>query len=264
MAIDTKAPAVERARWTRLAVFGFLLAALGEFLMVVAIFAFGLDPEGEAGFFAVMMAIALVAALLVWRFGAWTNALGIVAGLLSAMALFWTAFGLMSPQSFFDFVPGVVVLPGALLAVGSCIAALVAGRRGHRTVRAEGGERSTMRVAIAVVAVAAVVSGGMTFLGKSTADVGSADATVAMSNFEFDSQSFRFDPGARVLVRNDDPFMHDFTVDALDIAVKTSPGDQVLVQMPDEAGTYVLYCTLHADGEAGVEDDEMEANLRIG
>jgi plastocyanin len=263
IAIETRGR--ELVRWTRLAVLGFLMAAAGELLMIVAIVTFGLDSEGETGFLGALAAIALVAALLVWRFGWWAKALGIVAGLMSAMALFWTAFGLGSPQSFFDIMPAVLVIPGALIGAGSCIAAIVAGRRGHRTSGPQGGEGRGIAIALAVVAIAAVVSGALTFLGRSSADPAGAGATVVMSGFEFDRDAYALRPGSTVFVRNDDPFMHDFTVDALGISVKTSPGDRVLVTIPDKPGTYVLYCTLHSSGDAddAGEDNDMSARLIV-
>ncbi len=99
---------------------------------------------------------------------AWAKWVGIVAALALVALLFWTAFSIASVQSFFDFVPAVVVVPGAILAIASCIAALVAKRRGHKTVRAEGGERTGIRIAVGLVAVLAVLSGILTMTSRST------------------------------------------------------------------------------------------------
>jgi uncharacterized membrane protein len=64
------------------------------------------------------------------------------------MGLFWTAFGLAFPNSFFDFVPGLLVIPGALIALTGCIAALVARKRGKATQAPANGERKTVRTVI--------------------------------------------------------------------------------------------------------------------
>src|SRR5687768_2426397 len=98
-------PTEGRARWSGLAALGLVLAALGPLLMLVGGFLWGLEIGDEVMFFGVTAAIGLIGAFFVARFGTWAKVLGIVAGVLMAMSLFWTAFGLFTPNSFFDFVP---------------------------------------------------------------------------------------------------------------------------------------------------------------
>jgi plastocyanin len=252
------------ARWTRLGILGQLFVAAGVTLMLLAVVTFGLDMEGETTFFLIVIVISLAGAALAWRL-AWGKILGIVTAILTGMAVFWTAFGLEAFPSFFDFMPGILVLPGALLAIVSYIAAIVAGRRGHSTVRAEGGERTAIRVALGIVAVLAVVTGALTLFGRSTVDATQADETVVMSDFEFDEGSYRFPAGTKVLVRNDDPFMHTFTVENLDIDETLLAGDEVLVTIPARPGAYVLYCRPHTETPDDPEyDSDMAARLRVG
>ena len=253
-----------RARWTRLGVLGQLFLAGGVVLMLLAVVTFGMDVEGETTFFMIVAAISLAGAGLAWRFGWWGKALGIVSALLTGMAVFWTAFGLEAFPSFFDFMPAVMVLPGALLAVASYIAALVAGRRGHKTVRAEGGERVGIRVALGIVTMLAVVTGALTLFGRSTVDPAQADETVAMSSFEFDETSYTLQAGDKILVRNSDPFFHTFTIDDLDIDEDLLAGDEVLVTLPDRPGNYVLYCKPHTETPDDPEyGSDMAARLTI-
>ena len=253
-----------RARWTRLGVLGQLFVVVGVLVMFFAIVAFGLESEGETTFFLIICAIALVGAGLAWRFGWWGKALGIVSAFLTGMALFWTAFGLEAFPSFFDFMPAVLVIPGALLAIVSYVAAIVAGRRGHVTVRSEGGERTAIRVALGIVGVIAVVTGALTLVGRSDVDASQADETVVFSDFEFDETSYRFATGTKVLVRNDDPFFHTFTVDELDIDETLLAGDEVLVTIPDEPGEFVLYCRPHTETPDDPEyDSDMAARLTV-
>src|SRR5687768_9045258 len=113
-----------KAKWTRLASLGLVLAGLGPLLMLIAALLFGLDIAEDLVFFLGVAVIAFLGAFLVWRFGTWSKFVGILAGLLVGMAMFWTAFGLAEPASFFDFVPGILVIPGALIAIGANIAAL--------------------------------------------------------------------------------------------------------------------------------------------
>ncbi|MGH2694191.1 MAG: cupredoxin domain-containing protein [Actinomycetota bacterium] len=250
-----------RARWTRLAALGLILAALGPLLMLGAGIAWGLD---DVPFFGISGFVALVGAYLVWRFGLWSKIVGIVVALLVAMALFWTAFGLATPSSFFDFVPGVLVIPGALLAIASCVGAIVAHRRGHLSRSAAGGERAAIRIAVAVVVVLMLLSGVLTAVGRETVDgVAGADVTVELSDFEFDRDEYSLAGGTTVLVKNSDPFLHTFTIDALDIDVQLGPGSEELVEIPDEPGSYILYCVPHTSEPEDPSEDDMAAHLQI-
>lgn len=257
----TAAPAGP-ARWTRLAALGLLMAGLGPLLMFAAGLLWGLDVSEDAGFFLITAAIALVGALLVWKLGTIGKVLGILAAILVAMGLFWTAFGLAAPQSFFDFVPGVLVIPGALLAIVCCIAAIVAGRRGHRSEHAVGGEQRGIRIVLTVVIVLAALSAVLTFTGRATVDE-AADMTVVLKDFEFDEESYDFAAGSTVLVRNDDPFLHTFTIEELDIDETLTPGSEALVQIPDQSGDYIVFCQPHSDPNEPDPEDDMAARATI-
>lgn len=250
----------QRSRWTTLATIGLAMIALAPALMLGAGFAFGMDMSEQTGFFVPVLAGALLAALLVWSFGWWAKVIGILVGAGAGMMLFWTAFGLQQPASFFDFAPGLLVIPGALLAVISCIAAIVAGRRGRMGTRVTGGERIFVRVVIGLLVLAMVASGLLTYLGRETvADATGADQTVVAKNFEFDPVDFEVDGGDTILVRNEDAFFHTFTIDELDISVELGPGSQALVNVPDRSGTYRFYCIPHSSPTP--EEAEPEENL---
>jgi len=233
-----------RARWTNLAVLGLLLSATGAVLPLVAITAFGLNPS-ERPFLIVVGAVALVGAGIVWRFGWWGKLVGCVVCVAMVLTLFWTSFGLSSFTSFFDFMPAVLVVPGAILGFASCIAAIVAGRRGHTGAAPTGRERNAIRFAFAVVGVLALASGVLTLTSRSIAGASGVESTVVMKSFAFTSKRYVLRPGSTVLVRNDDPFVHTFTVDALGIDRRTHPGDRLIVRVPDRPGTFILYCRLH-------------------
>ena len=263
MATMEEAPARDgaRPRWTRLAALGLVLAALGPLLMFGAGIAWGVEG---AAFFGIVAFVALIGAFLVWRFGLWSKFVGIVVALLVAMALFWTAFGLAAPSSFFDFVPGAVVIPGALLAIASCVGAIVAHRRGHLSRSAAGGERAGIRIAIAVVLVLMLVSGVLTVVGRETADgAAGADVTIELSDFEFDRGEYSLAGGTTVLVKNSDPFLHTFTVDELDIDVQLGPGSEEIVEVPAEPGSYILYCVPHTSDPDDPSEDDMAADLQV-
>ena len=252
----------EHARWTRVGVLGLLFCASGAAMLVIAISTFGLNPE-DRSFLIVVGTIALIGAAVDWRFGWAGKVIGIVAAVAMVPTLFWTAFGVQSFPSFFDFMPAVLVVPGAILALVGSISALVAGRRGHRAARATGGERTTIIAALAVVGVLAVVSGLLTLVGRTTVGATNTETVVDMKSFKFTRKTYTVRGGSKVLVRNDDPFVHTFTVDALRIDKRTNPGDRVLVAIPDRPGTYVLYCVLHVADRERPKRQDMAARLVV-
>jgi plastocyanin len=231
--------------------------------MLAGGFLWGLSIGEEVGFFGVTGAAALIASFLVARFGLWSKILGIVVAFLVMGALFWTIFGLSSPNSFFDFVPGLLVMPGGILAIVCCIAAIVAGRRGHVSEVPVGGERRGMRIVMGVVGVLALVSAALTFVGSASVDSGGAETAVTASDFEFDEDAYEVEAGSTVLVRNDDPFMHTFSIDELEIDEPMSPGSEILVEIPDEPGTYLLYCRPHTSDPEDPSEDDMAAEFDV-
>ena len=262
---DQRGQGVARARWSRLASGALLAAAIGPMLMLAASLAWGLDP-GDATFFAVGGVVAFAGALLLRSGRTVARALGLVVAVVVGMMLFWTAFGLATPDSFFDFVPGLLVLPGAVVALVAGIAAIRAQRRGDLVDHPGAGERKVMAVGAGLVVLLAVVSGVLTLVGRQTVDVDRADVTIAMRDFEFDPDGAEVDlqPGDTVLVRNDDPFSHTFTIDELGIDVVLGPGSEELVTIPEDAsGGYVLYCEPHTGDVEDPADDDMATRIRI-
>lgn len=255
--------AVGVARWTRLAALGLLLAGLAPLLMFLAGLVWGMDMSEDAVFFLATAAIGILASVLVRRFGTWSKIVGILAALALLMSLFWTVFGLFTPGAFFDFVPGLMLIPGALTALVCCIAALVATRRGHRTVSPEGGEARGIRILLTAVIALAAVSAVLTFVTRSTvADPGDAPE-VAMTDFEFDQAEYTVQGGSEVYVHNEDPFLHTFTIDELDVDEAFNPTGEKLIEIPDEPGTYVVYCRPHTMSPENPSDDDMAATITV-
>ena len=253
-----------RPRWTRLAALGLFMVGLAAFLMVAAALIWGVDVANELPFFVSLAIVPWIGAFLVWRFGTWAKVVGIVIGLASIGTMFWTAFGLAEPASFFDFVPGLLVVPGALIAIGASVAAIVAGRRGHTTVVREGTERRAISAVVAVVGALAAVSAVLTVAGRSTVDTPEGATTVTLGDFAYDRSAYDVTGGAQVVVRNDDPFLHTFTIDDLDIDVELGPNGSALADIPAEAGTYVVYCRPHTVDPDDPGADDMASTLTVG
>ncbi len=253
-----------KPRWTRLAALGLFMVGLAAFLMVAAALIWGVDVADDLPFFLSLAFVPWVAAFLVWRFGTWAKVVGIIVALASIGAMFWTAFGLAEPASFFDFVPGLLVVPGALIAIGASIAAIVAGRRGHTAGGREGKEGRAISAVVAVVGVLAAVSAVLTVVGRSTVETPQGATTVTLGDFAYDRSAYDVTGGAQVVVRNDDPFLHTFTIDDLDVDVELGPNGSALVDIPAEAGTYVVYCRPHTVDSDDPGPDDMASTLTVG
>jgi plastocyanin len=133
------------------------------------------------------------------------------------------------------------------------VRALLAGRKGQQVPANSGGRFRT--TVLAVIGVAAVVSvTGFLLTKESVDDSESAGATaLEMVKFEFDPGSLSLPVDGKLLIQNNDPFVHDFTFDAMDIAVTVGPGSETLVDLSGlAAGTYDYICSLHSDGETGM------------
>lgn len=236
---------VSRPRWTWLSALGLAMIGAGPFLMLMAGLIWGMDLSEDLPFFLALIVLPWTAAFLVIRFGAWARTVAIIVALASGTLMFWTAFGLRSPASVFDFVPGLLVIPGALLAIGGAIGSIVAGRRGHLALGREGRERTATNAVLAVVGVLAALSVVLTLSSRAVADPAAADGEVRLSSFAFDEDAYTFEAGSSLLVRNDDPVFHSFTIDALGIDVALGPWSSEIVDIPSAPGTYVLYCRPH-------------------
>jgi plastocyanin len=249
-----------RAVYTGVAATGLLVVAAVPALFIVAMLVAGLFTLEEAGFFLVVLAATLVAAGVVWQFGTWAKAVGLLVALGAAGAMFWVVFGLAYPASFVDFVPGVMMPIGIVLAIGGSIAALVQGRRGHLESHATSGERRIIVGALAVIAVAAVASGGLAIAGRSTVAAAAGATPVSITDFEFAEGTYEVAAGEQVsmLVHNSDPVVHTFTIPALGIDETVLPGNDALVEFTADAGTYTVYCVPHSNTD---EHDPAEAGM---
>ena len=115
-----------------------------------------------------------------------------------------------------------------------------------------------------VVGVLAVLSAVLTFVGQEDDAAEDAELTVVLSDFEFDKPDYEFTAGSKVLVRNDDPFMHSFSIESLDIDEIITPGSSKLITIPESgSGDVVVFCRPHTSDPAAPEDGDMYANATI-
>jgi plastocyanin len=259
MNADIAAP----ARWSRLASLGLAMVGTGPLLMLAASGIWGLDIGEDLVFFMLPIVFGFGGAFLMQRPRTALRIVALVFGVLGAMMVFWTVFGLFSPDSFFDFVPGLLVIPGALIALVAGIGAIRSQRKGATSHPAEG---RALQIVGSILGVLVIVSGVLSVTGRETVsaeDEASADVVVDLKDFEFDEDTYEVAGGATIFVKNSDPFLHTFQIDALDVDVTLGPGSEAVIVIPDEPGDYVLYCEPHTSDADDPGEDDMAARLEV-
>ncbi len=231
----------------------FGLALITAALLSVVILTLVLFDGDDVVMFVILTAIAGGATFLTWRFDTqWAKALGILGTVLS-LGGFFLGFGLFQIFSPIEFTLAMVYVLGILLSLVAGIMAIVAGVR-HKAGPSRR-EPLVPRVALGLIGIAAVVSVAGYFVTRETvSDEEAAGATeIDMVKFEFSPETSTVPASTTILVKNSDPFTHDFTVDALDISEPLGPGSEVLIDLSDAApGTYEYVCTFHSDNGEGM------------
>lgn len=244
---------------THTLVLGLSLLSGALLFMLTAGLASGLSLS-DGAFLVPFILASAAGAVLAYRFGTWGRAVGMVLGIGAFVMTFFFIFGIFEPASFVEFTGGVAFLLGILLTLYGGIASLV--RRDDVRAETPRTERLLDRTALGIVILAFVVSLPLWLVNRSTVDASAAAGLpeVTATNFAFEDVTAA--AGGSLVVVNEDPFMHTFTVDALGIDVKLLPGDSTIVELPDAAGTYTYYCIPHSF-EAGEAEDDMAATLTL-
>lgn len=244
---------------TRTQVLGLSLLAGSLTVLLAAGLAAGL-PMDDAAFLVPMILAPSIGAVLAWRFNTWGRVTGLVLGLGTAVMTFWMGFGLLEPASFIEFTTSTAFVLGAVLSLYGGIAAIV--RRKELVTEPARSEVLLDRVALGIVVLALLVSLPMYLAGRTTVDAAAtADLpTVTATNFAF--ADITAPAGGSIVVHNQDPFWHTFTIDELGIDVKLLPGSSATVDLPEAAGSYTFYCIPHSM-EGGAGEDDMAATLTL-
>jgi plastocyanin len=254
-----------RPVYTRVHVFGLVLAAVTLLVAgTAAIINYPPSFAETAGFLAPFVIGLSLAAWLAWRFGTWAKIVGVLVALAAAAFLFWVVFGLFEIDSVIDFAIGFGVSVGLLLAIGGGIAAIMSGRRGRTASAPTRGERTLVRTVLSIFAVGLVVSLVLTLTSHTTIDpqLASGAAMVEINDFVFEPSPVEVSSAdGRLVVANNDVFVHDFTVPALDVEVRLTPRSNAMVDLAGApSGTYTAYCTLHSNTN---EPDPEAAGMAV-
>ena len=210
---------MKRPLYTRVAIAGLLLNALVSLVFVILSL---IDGEASTvGGFIILVVLSLIFAGLMWRFG--KRAL-VLAGVWGFLNLWWgwlLILALSYPNSFFDFVLPLLLTVGALLTLGGAIVAFVQQRRGTTRTAATRAERRKFG-AIAVVLLGLVILSGILHITGRTTVPAEAEAgaiVVEMRNSYLSPDRLEIPVGetTRILVKNNDFFVHTFEIEELGV-----------------------------------------------
>ena len=232
-----------RPLYTRVAIAGLLLYALVSFVFTVLSI---IDSEASnVGIFIIAMLLSVIFAGLIWRFGKWALVVAAVWGFLN-LSWGWLLIRALSyPNSFFDFVLPLLLTVGALLAVVGAIVAFVQRRRGTTRNWATRAERRTFG-AIAVVLLGLVILSGILHItGRTTVstETESGAIVVEMKNSYLAPDRLEIPVGetTRLVVKNNDFFVHTFKVDEWGVKHTVLPFSKLLIELrPTTTGEFTF------------------------
>ena len=225
--------------YTRVAVAGLMLFALVMFVFSIVTLING-DPVG-LGIFIIFAVLSVIFAGLVWRFGRWALVLAALWGFLN---LFWGSL-LGYPNSFFDFVLPLLLTVGALLAVVGAMVAFVQQRRGTERTAATRAERRAFAATAVALLVLVILSGSLHVAGLTSvsaeAEAGAIVVEMKRSYLAPDRLEIRAGETTRIVVKNNDLFVHTFEIDELGVKHTVLPFSELLIELrPANTGEFTF------------------------
>ena len=243
----------KRDIYTKAALVGLLL-----YFVAVAIFivAFLITSPGDIAFSLFFLVPGVIVIAAVYFVRRWGLIIGVIGGLFGLL-IFTENIDqfLSSPNAFFDFIGTITGVVGLIVLVLASLVGTVQYFRGDVPTETPKTWNTAMRGLAGVLAVLAVVSLVLTVLDIGGVSTDEAEgATVVMATevkWDVEMLEARAGQPLKVLVKNDDAILHDFTIHDLDIKVKMSPWSENIVEINAPAGIYGYVCTLHVEDMTG-------------
>lgn len=239
-----------KKRWATAQAVGLLIAACGPAVLVVGGALAGL-PVDDLIQFAVTAVILGLSGIAVARWARVGRVIGFFVGLAALFTMIWTIVGIAYPDSFFDFFPAIAGPGGVLFSLIAGVAGLVSRQRSPE--RPGGGaELIVVRSVVALVVLTAAASAILTLVSRTSVEASAlaARTPVIQRRIAFDRPVYHVKSGrVKLVVRNNDPFLHTFTIPKLGVDQRITPGSADTVTFDAPPGTFVIYCKPHADVE---------------
>jgi len=218
--------------YVRTALFGLALYFVAVLVITVAILIASPGDIYFILFFAVPGLVVGAALLYMRRWGLLVGILGGAVGtlfILEDIDLFLT-----TPQSFFDFSSSLFGLVGILIVLLASLIGTVLYFRGNVST-----DFSRLRPALLAVAVVlgllGLASAVITAVGTGDVSAEDADGAIVLTakKAEWNLKTVEATPGQplRILVRNDDPIMHTFTIHDLGIDERIGPWTETIIEV---------------------------------
>ena len=236
--------------YTRVAIAGLLLYAL-----VSLVFAF--LSQGEAstvGVFIIAIVLSVILAGLMWRFGKWALVAGAIWGFLNLWWAWLLIIALSYPNSFFDFVMPLLLTVSALFAGVGATVALIQQRRGTTRIAATRAERRAFGVIVIVLLGLVILSGVLHIVGRTavSTEAKAGAIVVEMKNSYLMPERLELRAGeiTRILVKNNDFFIHTFEIDELGVDYTVLPFGEVLIDLrPTNTGEFTFRSASYMTGD---------------
>jgi len=238
--------------YTRVAVVGLLVNGL-----VSLVFAVLSVIDGEAStvaLFIIFIVLSAVSVGLMWRFGKWALVVGAVWGFLNLWWGWLLILALSYFNSFFDFVLPLLLTVSALLAGVGATVALVQQRRGTTRTAATRAERRTFGAIVVVLLGLVILSGILHIAGRTTvsteAKAGAMVVQMKNSYLAPERLEVRVGETTRILVKNNDFFVHTFEIDELGVEHTVLPFSELLIDLqPTNTGEFTIRSEAYMTGD---------------
>ena len=238
--------------YTRVAISGLVLNGL-----VSLVFAVLSVIDGEAStvvLFIIFTVLSVIFAGLMWRFGKWALVAGAIWGFLNLWWAWLLIFALSYPNSFFDVVMPLLLTASALFAGVGATVTLVQRRRSAPRTAATRAERRTFGVIVMVLLVLVILSGVFHIVGRTTVSAGAKAGAIVVemrnSYLAPERLELRVGETTRILVKNNDFFIHTFKIDELGVEYRVLPFSEVLIDLrPTNTGEFTFRSESYMTGD---------------
>ena len=237
--------AKSRSVYRRVTVVGLLIVAA----CLVVLFALTLSEGTFEPLIIIFGVPNLIFAWLVWRFGKWTLLIAAVWAVLNLVLNGPFIFpNLKYVRSFFDFGISVPIIVGLFLTLMGGIFGFLQERKATPRSVVTSGERAFfLATGVAVVGLM-VLSGTLNLTSRKTvSEQARAGATqLAMKNTKFVPDVIQVNGRlVRIVVKNNDPIVHTFTVDELGINKPVLGGSEELFEFTlPRTGEFTYHCAI--------------------
>ena len=236
-----------RPFYLRLAIGGLLTIVVT--MVVLGIVQLASSDTSNLPFLIINIVVVLIVGGLIWRFGSWALVLGAIAGLL-ATGLLYGPFLILSTgsiNSVFDFGVAVVTTVASITALVGSVVAFVQLRRGTARAEATAVERNALRGVAAVVVVLVVMSAVVTLAARDTVEeadrVGAIEVLMKTTEFKTAQLDAKAGETLRIVLKNDDLYIHTFTIKELRVDVTVGPrGEKAVSLSLPKKGTFEYKC----------------------